>query len=257
MAPPPAEIRSAADRNFIASFRKLVEHNPNASAVDVGGAFAFRTGLPIGLFNGCVVTDAVTPAALGEAIDWIAAAAVPFRVWIRSDLAAELAAVPSERGLARHPREYPGMVLHPIPVPPPPGRGVEVRRVLDAAALAEHRAVIVAGGATTDIAQRLLPGTMLTDPDLALLTSFLDGQPAGTALAIRSGASVGVYNVSTLPEARRRGVGSAATWAAVATGRDRSCELAVLQSSEMAHSLYEAMGFRTVVRYLEFRQPVA
>jgi GNAT superfamily N-acetyltransferase len=252
----PDDVQVAADRNFVASFQKLVDHNPGASAVDIGGAYAFRTGLPVGLFNGCVVTRAVAPAAIAEAIEWVAGASVPFRIWIRIGLPAELAAVPPEHGLVLHPRPYPGMALHPIPLPPPPGSGVEVRRVVDLADLAEHHAVIVAGGATADVAERLLPATMLADPDVALLTAFLDGRPAGTALAIRSGATIGVYNVSTLASARRRGVGSAATWAAVAAGRSWGCQLAVLQSSEMGQSVYEAMGFRTVVRSLEFRQPV-
>lgn len=254
--PPTGDIQAAANRNFVASFQKLVEHNPVASARDFGGAYAFRTGLPIGLFNGCVATRAVTPAALAEAIDWVAGASVPFWVWIRTGLPAELAAVPPKHGLVLHPRPYPGMALHPIPPPPPPGSGVKVRRVVDAADLAEHHAILVAGGATADVAERLLPPTMLADPNIALLSASLDGRPVGTALAIRSGATVGVYNVSTLPTARRRGVGSAATWAAVAVGRHWGCRLAVLQSSDMGQSIYEAMGFRTVVRYLEFRQPV-
>ncbi|HEX5588818.1 MAG TPA: GNAT family N-acetyltransferase [Candidatus Limnocylindrales bacterium] len=250
------DIQAAADRNFVASFQKLVEHNPAGSGRDVGGAYAFGTGLPIGLFNGCVVTRAVTPEALAEAIEWVAGAGVPFRVWVRTGLPAQLAAVPPERGLVLHPRPYPGMALHPIPQPPPPSGGVKVRRVVDSADLAEHRAILVAGGATADVTERLLPPTMLADSDMALLTASLDGRPAGTALAIRSGATVGVYNVGTLPAARRRGVGSAATWAAVAVGLGWGCELAVLQSSDMGQSVYEAMGFRTVVRYLEFRQPV-
>ncbi len=33
-------------------------------------------------------------------------------------------------------------------------------------------------------------------------------------------------------------------------------DCAVLQSSEMAVSMYEAMGFRTVVTYTTFNQPV-
>jgi len=252
----PDDVQAAADRNFVASFEKLVEHNPVASAVDVDGVYAFRTGLPVGLFNGCVVTRAVTPVALAEAIEWVAGAPVPFRIWIRIGLPAELADVPPDHGLVLHPRPYPGMALQPIPLPPPPGSGVEVRRVVDPADLAEHHAVLVAGGATVDDVERLLPATMLADPDVALLTASLDGRPAGTALAIRSGATIGVYNVGTLAAARRRGVGTSATWAALAAGRTWGCQLAVLQSSEMGQSVYEAMGFRTVVRYLEFRQPV-
>lgn len=257
MTPEPDDLQTAADRNFVASFQKLVEHNPVASAIDVGGVYAFRTELPIGLFNGCVVTRSVTPAALADAIEWVAGASVPFRIWVRTGLPTELAAVPPEHGLVLNPRPFPGMALRPILLPPPPGSGVVVRHVVDRADLADHHAVVLAGGATADVAERLLPASTLADPEVAILTAALDGRPAGTALAIRSGATIGVYNVSTLPAARRRGVGSAATWAAVAAGRAWGCQIAVLQSSEMGQSVYEAMGFRTVVRYLEFRQPAS
>jgi ribosomal protein S18 acetylase RimI-like enzyme len=74
----------------------------------------------------------------------------------------------------------------------------------------------------------------------------------GYSLAIASRRAAGVYNVGTLQAARRRGVGTALTWAAVAAGRELGLDCAVLQSSEMAVSMYEAMGFRTVVQYAVF-----
>ena len=62
-----------------------------------------------------------------------------------------------------------------------------------------------------------------------------------------------MYAVGTLADARRRGVGTAATWAAVAAGRAWGCDKVVLQASEMGFPMYRAMGFRTVVRYAIFR----
>ena len=45
------------------------------------------------------------------------------------------------------------------------------------------------------------------------------------------------------------------TWAAVDAGRAWGNDSIVLQSSEMALPMYEAMGFRTIVRYVTFSQP--
>lgn len=106
------------------------------------------------------------------------------------------------------------MVMHPIPEPPAPG----------------------------------------PDPDVRPFTVRLEGRPAGASLAIRTGAVAGVYAVGTLEAARRRGVGTAATWAAVAAGR-AGCDMVMLQSSEMGYPMYEAMGFRTVGRYATFKPP--
>ncbi len=77
----------------------------------------------------------------------------------------------------------------------------------------------------------------------------------GTSLAIRTGEVAGVYAVGTLRDARRRGVGTAATWAAVAASRAWGCDKVVLQASEMGFPMYVDMGFRTVVRYAIFRPP--
>jgi ribosomal protein S18 acetylase RimI-like enzyme len=74
-------------------------------------------------------------------------------------------------------------------------------------------------------------------------------------MAIRSGEVSGVYNVGVARSAPRRGVGTALTWAAVEAGRTWESDTLVLQSTEMALSMYQAMGFRTVVSYAVFREP--
>ena len=145
------------------------------------------------------------------------------------------------------------MVLAPMPDVPRPPPGITLRDVADERSLEEHRGILVASGADDWVVRSLIPEPFLTDPDVALTTVLLDGKPVGHSLAIRSGDVCGVYNVGALPSVRRRGVGTAATWAAVAAGRRWGCRVAVLQSSEMGQSVYEAMGFRTVVRYAEFR----
>ncbi len=61
---------------------------------------------------------------------------------------------------------------------------------------------------------------------------------------------------AAIPSARRHGVGSALTWAAVDAGRAWGCDTIVLQASEMGFPIYAAMGFRTVVEYTVFGRPV-
>jgi len=77
--------------------------------------------------------------------------------------------------------------------------------------------------------------------------------PWGGSVAIRTGDVSGVYAVGTIARARRRGIGTAASWAAVAAGRAWGCDTIVLQASEMGLPIYRAMGFRTIVSYSEFR----
>ena len=115
--------------------------------------------------------------------------------------------------------------------------------------------MVQAAGLARALVEGLFTPSFMGDDDVQAFVARSDGRPVGTSLAIRSAGTAGVYNVGTLPAARRRGVGTALTWAAVAAGRDMGFDCAVLQSSEMAVSMYEAMGFRTVVTYTTFNQP--
>ena len=250
-----AELVALANENFVASFRKVVEHSASGGYREFGGVVAYATGLPLSFFNGCAVVESATPGDLDAAMRWVAERRVPYRVFVAAELEAELATVPLAHGFERNPVPYPGMVLHPLPEPPAPASGVAI-----AAAGVEGREefleVVEAAGLARALGEALFTPAFMGDGDVEGFVARLDGRPVGTSLAIRSPGTAGVYNVGTLPAARRRGVGTALTWAAVAVARDAGLDCAVLQSSEMAVSMYEAMGFRTVVTYATFNQPV-
>ena len=250
-----SELAAAADENFVASFRKLVEHCPGAEMRDVGGVFAFVTGLQLALFNGCVVTGPATPADLGAALKWVADHQLPHRAWITRRMP-ELGGVPPAHGLQPEPEPYPGMVLHPLREAPDPASGITIVRVTDAN-LDEFVQVGFEGGLREDMSVRLFTPSFASDPDVQLFVGRLDGRPVGTSIAIRSKSASGVYNVGTLPQARRRGIGAALTWAAVEAGRAWSYDTVVLQSSAMGFPMYAAMGFRTVAPYTVFSPPVS
>lgn len=253
MLEPPELVRAAND-SFIDSYRKLVAHMPGGAATEFGGVFAFASGLPMSLFNGCVVVRHASARDLEAALTWVAKRDVPYRVWIDEVRAPGLADVTLASGLEREAQPYPGMVLHPIPAPPSPAPGVVVVPVSETG-LDEHLAVRVADGMPAHLAERFFSASFAADPDVAFFTVWLDGRPVGASLAIRSGSIGGVYAVGTLPDARRRGVGTAATWACVAAGRSWGCDTIALQASDMGLPIYAAMGFRTVVEYAVFRQP--
>ena len=71
----------------------------------------------------------------------------------------------------------------------------------------------------------------------------LAGAPVGGAILHVAARAAGVYQVATLPEARRRGVACAMTRQALFEGRARGCRLGVLHATPMAESLYRSIGF--------------
>ena len=85
-----------------------------------------------------------------------------------------------------------------------------------------------------------------------LLVARVDGESVATALAFDFDRDCGIYNVTTLEPARRRGLGTALTALHVHDALARGCRTASLQSTEMAEGMYAAVGFRDLGRFLEY-----
>ena len=85
-----------------------------------------------------------------------------------------------------------------------------------------------------------------------VLVARLGRENVATAMAFDFGDDCGIYNVTTLQPARRRGLGTALTAIHVHDALARGCLTATLQSTEMAERVYAAVGFRDLGRILEY-----
>lgn len=72
-----------------------------------------------------------------------------------------------------------------------------------------------------------------------------DDISVGYGSAFYTEQAVGIYNVGVIPEARRQGIATALTLQALQDAQQRGYKIGTLQSSEMAHSMYEKIGFIT------------
>jgi GNAT superfamily N-acetyltransferase len=100
-----------------------------------------------------------------------------------------------------------------------------------------------------------LPEGLLADGDHSrfhLLVAQLDGTPVTTAMSYDHDGDCGIYNVSTLEPARRRGLATAITALQLHQAIDRGCTTASLQSTAMAEGVYAAAGFRDLGRIFEY-----
>ena len=93
------------------------------------------------------------------------------------------------------------------------------------------------------------------DGPLIVAVARLDGRPAATALGIVRGEHLGGYNVATLPDVRRGGLGRAAAAAVLVEGRRRGARTAVLESTAQGVGLYRALGFRDAGHALVVTSP--
>jgi ribosomal protein S18 acetylase RimI-like enzyme len=79
-----------------------------------------------------------------------------------------------------------------------------------------------------------------------------NGRPVGSSGLMLGAGVAGIYNVSTIPAARRRGIGAAMTAKALEVARELGYRGAVLGAQSEARRLYEGMGFRTVCTIDEY-----
>jgi len=59
----------------------------------------------------------------------------------------------------------------------------------------------------------------------------------------------GIFAVSTLPEARGRGIGTALTVAPLVDAREAGYRVGTLQASDMGYPIYRKLGFQDVCQY--------
>jgi ribosomal protein S18 acetylase RimI-like enzyme len=77
--------------------------------------------------------------------------------------------------------------------------------------------------------------------------------PVGTGVAYEVAGTVGIYGVSVIPSARRRGIGAAITVACARAFPD--ADLVWLQASEMGLGVHEGLGFRRVADWEVWVRP--
>jgi GNAT superfamily N-acetyltransferase len=78
------------------------------------------------------------------------------------------------------------------------------------------------------------------------------GKPVSCSSLFLQPGVAGIYNVSTLPEARRKGFGRAVTQFPLLECRAAGYRLAVLQASAMGAGVYRSLGFRDFCRLDEY-----
>lgn len=229
------------------------------------GIAVILTGSPLRLFNQVLVdTDDEAPSveAIAAAVALARERGDPFVVSLRDGTDDGLVGLVTELGLVpmRDGPFMPGMALYPPSGPGSADRTAtdehRIQLVEDVAGIEDHVATVASGfELSEEIARQVVTPALLERPEARVYVGYAEGRPVTTGLGYRTGDTIGVYNIATVPSHRRRGYGEAMTWRVVADGVADGCTAAVLQASDMGRPIYERMGFRTVVDYMGWVEP--
>jgi GNAT superfamily N-acetyltransferase len=149
------------------------------------------------------------------------------------------------------PHDYSATAVEPWFVRPPgplvhaAAPELEIVRVRTAAEVEEFELTSVRGFSDDDDGTvetgSIHPASILADSRMTMLTGRVDGRPVAAAMSYRLDEVVGIYGVTTVPSARRRGYASALTAELVDPNVHAS-----LSPSAMAEALYRRLGFEQV-----------
>lgn len=253
---PGDDLIARCHANYIEMFRALARVCPDGAIEEDGDAVMVRSGplLPLNNFVALRRPLAGPDALLARARAFYAPAAVRFAVcgWEESVAAWEVATV----GAGMTGWQTPGMLVAPLQGERPPVPGLTIERVGDRAELRVYNDTMTAGfggeWARPAIIER---DALLNVPELSHYTGYLDGVPVATAMRFSSHGIAGLFNISTLPAYRRRGIGAAMTMRAALDGLSEGCTASYLQASDAGRPLYERLGYRTITTYHMWLSP--
>jgi len=250
------EVVLRADANYFQSMRVLAPLLATGETREADGLLVAATGAPVPFLNVAFVTRPLRDPdrSLQAAIDYFDGRKLPFVVRVREGVDARSERAAEACGLPYH-DSVPGMALAPLSAPDgdPP---LEIRVVSDAESLRQYGEVIAAGfGMPPELGRAFATEAQLHVPDFHLYLGYVEDQPVATSALLMSHRVAGVYNVSTLPDFRRRGIGEAMTWQALREGVAAGCLMGSLQASAMGYPVYERMGFRLLAQYRTFVRP--
>jgi GNAT superfamily N-acetyltransferase len=152
--------------------------------------------------------------------------------------------VPTLRGMA--------LTLERVEPPSFPSPGFEVRDVGDLPTLELWRQAIERGFGwppygPVDVVDNLAYFFRRTaERAFVPYVGISGGEPVASSLVFFGAGVAGIYHVSTAPDHRGRGLGTAVTTAALIEARRRGYALAILHATRMGYPVYRRLGFEDV-----------
>ncbi len=231
--------------NYYETWRLMVEGSDISEIHEFDGLLITDCGLPFAFFNVAFVQRPLKKPeeSIERVLAHFSSRSLPAMICFPPGVDEISEVLVSGRGYQRA-NPHPGMTLYPIPEPPGDPINLEIKTVRSDQELAQFQSTAEAAfGMPLSLPQYLLSPRFRDHPGVHMFLGYVGNLPACTACLVTSNPIAGIYWVSTLPNFRHRGFGTAISWHAVNTGKKLGCEIATLQASALGRPVYEKMGF--------------
>jgi GNAT superfamily N-acetyltransferase len=255
-----AGMEAAIEANWVGVFGYW-SHTPSIEVHDDEPDLRWYTtpGVPVPLFNHVYSTrlaqEENVDARIEEVMGSFAEREVPF-MWSvgpftqPSDLGARL----ESRGLSRE-EEMPGMAVDLRAINEDlPSSAHATERVSSTEVLRECIEIMRVGFELPELTSEVLFEAftamgLTAESPLRSYVGRIEGEAVAASSLFLAAGVAGIYNVATLPKARRQGLGAAVTLEGLREARELGYHIAVLQSSAMGLGVYRRLGFEQYSTY--------
>ncbi len=240
------ELAAVAAAAFADGMARYLAALPDGWVRAVGAAAALVSGAAAPTLNGVWVRSAdVDRESVDDLLDRVAATGLPHCLQVRPAAAERLAGVAAARGMTLEERIP--LMLSEDAAATGVARDADGLRIRELQADEAHvHAGLLADGfeLPVELFVKLVTPSVLAAPGIRCYVGEIDGRAVTTGAGVTLGDHVGVFNIATPPQHRRRGYGAAVTARAVTDGVAAGARSAYLQSSAAGYRVYERLGFR-------------
>lgn len=243
-------LTSAIERNLFAIVSAFSKW-PRADVHEEAEVLWSMTDIPFPVFNS-VMRAQLTPTRIAVVVDSITAQAksrnVPLLWWTGpTTQPADLGKYLESHGFVSA-GDVPGMAVilenlnENISMPD----GFTIQQVKDNETLKHWGQVSAKGFGWPDFAgEGFYDLLQHVDPNsIWAYIGLLNGEPVATSMLALGAGVAGIYNVATIPEARRQGIGALMTLIPLHEARRIGYKVGILQASEMGVKVYRSLGFQ-------------